>query len=244
MDGRQPDHHRDVQDLFDKIKRESVDAYDITNITSPTREKFVPAGKIEAYFREGSYERTKRLLRAVFGSSPPVSAKDVAEKCCRVCCILAILGRLKFIGIFFRHPNLRDDRLPFDHGRAPPHFPVDTGMENFYERFCEEQWQFVTPELYDTTSAIQFEEQSILPFIGLAFVGGGGSSFVYKATVHPQHDKLVRREADYLLLPLLTARMRSADHRVPIRTIVMPSKPIEDAMHRGTTRKSRKPFEE
>jgi hypothetical protein len=208
MDEKQPDHLREVQDLFEKIKRESVYAYDITNIASSPPERFVPGGKIEVYFREGSYERTKRLLRAVFGTNPPISAKDAAEKCCRVCCILAILGRIKFIHIFFRHPNLRDDRLPFDHGRPPAHFPVDTGMEDFYDRFCEEQWKFCAPELCDTTSGIQFEEHSILPFTSLAIVGGGGSSVVYKATVQPQHDKLVRKINDLRFVALLIATIR------------------------------------
>jgi hypothetical protein len=188
---RQPDHLKEVQDLFEKIERESVSAYDITNTDSQVQEKFIPSGKIETYFRENQYEQTKRLLRAVFGANPPVSARDVAEKCCRVCCILATLSQIRFIGTFFRHPNLRDDRLPFDQAGAPAHFPKDTGMNEFYARFCEEQWKFCAPELCDTTSGVQFEEQSVLPFIGLKYAGGGSSSVVYQATVHAQHDKLV-----------------------------------------------------
>jgi hypothetical protein len=64
-------------------------------------------------------------------------------------------------------------------------------MNEFYARFCEEQWKFCAPELCDTTSGVQFEEQSVLPFIGLKYAGGGSSSVVYQATVHAQHDKLV-----------------------------------------------------
>lgn len=200
MDGGQPDHSRELQDLFDKIERESLNAYDITNTaaTQPPA-KFIPIGKIETYFRENSYERTKRLLRAVFGSNAPVSAKDVADNCCRVCCILASINQIRFIGTFFRYPNLRDNRLPFDYGHPPTHFPVDTSKKDFYERFYEEQWKYCAPELCETTSGMQFEEQSILPFISLGIIGGGGSSIVYKATVQPQHDKLVCKTLSFCL---------------------------------------------
>ena len=200
MDGRQPDHSREVQDLFDKIEHESLNAYDITRpAASHPHEKFIPIGKIEIYFQENSYERTKRLLRAVFGANPPVSARDVAEKCCRVFCILANLSQIRFIDTFLRNLYLWDDRLPFDQGQRPTHFPKDTSMTDFYERFCREQWRYCAPALYDTTSPTRFEEQSILPFIGLEMVGGGGSSVVYKATAQAQHDKLVRQYATLCL---------------------------------------------
>ena len=217
MDGRQPDHDREIQDLLDKIDRESVDVYDITNTAaSSPSEKFVPIGKIEPYFRDNTYERTKRLLRAVFGSNAPVSARDVAEKCCRICCILATLGEIRCIAEFVRHAYLHDRRLPFERGRPPGHFPMDTGMKDFYDRFCEEQWKYCAPELRETTSGEHFEEQSILPFISLSIVGGGGSSVVYKAFVQPLHDKLVRIYLVAWSTTSLTSSIRR-DLRMPER---------------------------
>lgn len=195
MPVEQGDHIQEVQQLLDKVKLASVPSHSITNVEQRAPKKFVPVGKIEPYLRDDQYQRARDLLRVIFGTSPAPIADQVVEKCCRVLCILAELNQIQYVGSFVRYQSLWDDSLPFNPNGEPAHFPTNTGMRDFYKRFCEEQWKYCAPELSWKTNGVEFEEHAILPFIELNYAGGGGSSTVYKAVIHAQHDKLVRPDS-------------------------------------------------
>ena len=193
MSESQPDHETDIQDLLQWIDAELKQSFDITNApSSNAEEKFIPISRVESYFQNNKYSRTARLLQAVFGGkSLPVYPRDVAEDCCRVFCILARLGKTRFIATFVHCRSLWDNRLPFDDPDSPPpNFPKVTKDEGFYHRFYEEQWKFCVPELRER-NGVRFEEKLILPFIALDREAGGNTSNVYRAVVHEKHDKLV-----------------------------------------------------
>lgn len=197
MSAAQPDHVRAIQDLLEWIERELKQSYDITNAAAASAEdRFIPIGRVEHHFQRHGSEIATDLLRAIFPGKdhdPPVRPQDFAKKCCRVFCILALIGQTRFIASFCQNPNLWDDRLPlipFRDGTPPLHFPSDTSRPDFFDQFNKEQWKFCAPTLYGLMG-VRFERSSILPIVTLGQAGGGSTSTVYRAVIHGEHDEIV-----------------------------------------------------
>lgn len=201
-EGSQPDHKQALQDLLDWIHRRTVQSYDIrtgTLVNDPFR-KFMPNTAVETYFQENEYRRTKDLLEAVFPGGDGPTAKDVADTCPRIFCILALIGKAKYIGLFVAKDALSDRALPFEPGSQK--FPKSTSDPSFFEAFNKQQWRFCARDL-TRRHLVEFDDEHILPFSELRKIGGGGSATVYKATVQANHDNLVCRP-DVLLACFLT----------------------------------------
>jgi hypothetical protein len=173
--------------LLDEIQRVSKSRDAIAASDSECDEYFVPQEAIEPYFRENRYEQTARILRALFTSHPTIRARDLAEHCPRVCCILAKTDHLSLITHFVNNGSLWDRRLPFEPQTLRSSLDTD---DDFIDKFCYHQWQFCAPLLQDSWG-VKLEDKFILPFIEWTHKDSGFTSEVYKAVVHNKHDQLV-----------------------------------------------------
>lgn len=186
-----------LQNLLEWIEGELKQSYDITNAASASsKDRFIPIGRVELHFQKNRSEIATDLLRAIFPGENhelPIRPQDLTRTCCRVFCILALIGQTRFIASFCQNPNLWDDRLPlipFRDGTPPLHFPSDTSRPDFFDQFNEEQWKFCAPTLYGLMG-VRFEKSSILPIVTLGQAGGGSTSTVYRAVIHGEHDEIV-----------------------------------------------------
>lgn len=190
---------REVQDVLRLIEAESISSHDITKRASEqgqavnSRPKFIPSGRIERYFvqPENNFRTVNELLKVIFGPNQyNVSPKDLAENCSRVFCILILLGRPKLIGHFVDEESLWDNNLPFTGDSPPYRFPSDPNHTDLFTKFKEEQWRFCALKLQGR-STVNVHKHRVLPFTDSENIGGGGTAFVHRVEIHPNHDGLV-----------------------------------------------------
>ena len=185
-----------VLELLDRINEEKTVSHDLRSSNTGESRYFVPIGSIEGWFRGGQtdYARAENVLTAIFDSANstdheiPVSASDVTDYCCRVLCILVLIGKAEFIARFVRYDTLRDDRLPFPRSGPPEHFPPDPTDSDFYDKFFQAQWMFCAPKL-TSASDLEIGSDNVLPFCYSEHLQGP----VFMIRVHPRHDGLGSR---------------------------------------------------
>lgn len=181
-----------IQQLLRWLASESKDAWDLTKSSASAESghaKFIPAGRVKDHFCS-DLNRVRDLIRAAGVNEYEVSAKHLANKWCKVFCILALINKLEFIGTFATYNTLWDGRLPFTEKEPPSNFPRDAGDPQFYEKFRAAQWQFCALEL-ETLNGLHVDDQVIIPVVNREEVGGGGTAKVYRVEVHPEYDLLV-----------------------------------------------------
>ncbi|CAK4030412.1 SPS1, Serine threonine kinase [Lecanosticta acicola] len=183
----QPDHSQALQELLQWIERRSISSYDIETGAVDSGRVFMPNTSVENYFQEHNCKRTKDLLAAVYPDEDAPPARDIAETCPRIFCILTLISKTKYIRFFTKRNTLLDNRLPFE--ARPKDFPTSPSDPSFFENFKKHQWRFCAPDL-EGRSGRRFDDEEILPISELKKAGGGGSATVYKATIHTEHDRL------------------------------------------------------
>lgn len=184
--------HLELHHLRNWIDRETIPSYDITTGLQDSRRGFVPRKQVRAYFTKDRYRAISSILRVILGDqSSEISARDVAENCSRIFCILYLINKANFIPIFVHFHSLFDRNLPF--WDKPPNFPTDPSDANdghFFKAFYDAQWRFCAPQM-PPHSKLHYESNQILPIVSLERVANGNSGIVYKAFIHSGHDELL-----------------------------------------------------
>lgn len=152
---------------------------------------FVSFTALEDYF--GQPHVVDNLLRALFNKDEleleSLHADQIKRNYSRVFCLLIIIGHGRFINEFVKH-NIHDKRLPL-----LPHeqniFPITTSDSSFFDKFCQEQWQFCVPKLHNADIVRGFDHpETILPIRRKRTLGEGGSATVYEIEVHESYNRL------------------------------------------------------
>ncbi|KAK5729695.1 hypothetical protein LTR17_011772 [Elasticomyces elasticus] len=187
-----------LRDLKNWIRSNSVRAHGIaSHDEAGPPQFFIPNGTVERHFEENNYQIVRDLLYAIFepegvdGATRirSLHSTTVALHCCRIFCILVLLGKPSLIVDFIPNKSVWDNRLPFDPDEKPRKFPSVLEDAQFYTKFVQEQWKFCA-ETLQRASTVKFDEVRILPFVSFENIGGGNSSTVYSARVHKEHNKL------------------------------------------------------
>lgn len=195
------------------IQDHSQPSYDITTCAISWTKQFVPAELVESHFQTPSnhYWVARGLLKEAFPKiePPPVSARAVAEKCCRGMCILVLIGRPQLIRTFVAHDSLWDNKLPFDPGARPSDFP-EPQDHALYQNFVSNQWRFWAPKM-ENIDDWRVKDERIFPFLkDSTRIKRHRTSDVHRVQVHVKHDNLVCRNAALTAHPL----RNSANHRI------------------------------
>lgn len=182
----------EISKLKGWIHSNSTASYDFLSASKSMSNAFIPDGVVEEHFQTkyDNYRRTNSLLLEVFNGGERVSAKTVSHKCCRVMCILVLVGRPELITTFVANDALYDEKLPFDTRVPPPDFP-EPNKDGFYVEFVKHQWRFFAP-IMENRYGWDVKEDRILPFIEGWEISDKPGSKVYKLRIHASHDKLVR----------------------------------------------------
>ncbi len=189
-----PSTHHDVQDFQQWVKNKSCPGITFTS-AGPRHATFVPDSDVNKYFdchQAGSLAQVRRLVAAATnGSSTPVNARTVAQKCPKVFAILVLIGQARYVNSFVKNDNLRNLRLPFG-PQVHNLFPQLPNGVSFFQRFYDEQWQFCAEPLDEILECLDYSDGQILPIKVLKKLDKhqGASAVVHKIVVHPEYDHL------------------------------------------------------
>jgi hypothetical protein len=168
--------------------------YGVRDPNSDERCVFIPRSQILAYFNEA---RLNEVLSAIIGDDehyPRIGGLVLARYIC-VFCILLEIGQGKFIQHFVRY-HLSDDRLPFDSGSPPAHFPsLPLVNPNFLSLFCERQWNFCVPDFHYPLIGVEYEQRRILPLLQKERLQTTENAATYKVVLLDSANKLVPEHA-------------------------------------------------
>lgn len=189
-----PSTNLDVQEFHEWLDSSRCDGVIFApNRYQPT--KFLPDQAIEDYFDWKpviNRAKIKKLVAAAtVGSSMPVDARAVTQRCPKVFTILVMIGQSKYINSFVTKDDLLDRRLPF-RPEARSLFPRLPNDASFFDEFCQKQWQFCVEPLRYGLEHLILNNVRILPIIDLKKLDKqqGASAVVHRIRVHPEYDDL------------------------------------------------------
>jgi hypothetical protein len=183
--------------------------------------------------KDQGLDRLKRLLRAIFPHDEdlPNLPNEIADRYCKIFCILLLIGRARSIRLFVQHESLRDDLLPFSAKNPPPNFPTSTEDRNFLELFCERQWSLCAPKL-DYKIDREWATERVIPITKKEKVDvdvDGSAAKIYKVEVHPEYNEL-QSSGLYTTVSIpkidpakekLTVKLNSVFVETPLRTSLL-----------------------
>ena len=183
----QPDHKGRLQKFHRWLEENAVNGIS-SNATDSSRQ-FITSQSLKTYL-EGPRE-LQRILDQLFSEDDetPVEPDAVLNGYTRVFAILIDIGKGRFIEEFVKHDSLSDQKLPFE--VAPPRFPRDADDSEFFTKFHEHQWKFCPYIFVRNKIDAELNKRYILPIVSMERIAEGGSSTVYKITLHPEYDTLV-----------------------------------------------------
>jgi hypothetical protein len=185
----QPDHDPAIQGFLQYVINNLTASY--SNPTTDATREFVPIKLLEKYLGENDCRKLKNILAVLWpGSVPPVDAVHIIRDYMSVICILLRIGKARYIALFTPCPELSDKNLPFDPDDRRRRFPQ--ASDDFYERFCAEQWKFCVPILRYNVTDLRLEADTILPIIHKQKLNTGGSAVLHQITLHAAYDELRR----------------------------------------------------
>lgn len=188
----QPDHDPHIQGFLQHVKNILTTSY--SNPTTDETREFVPIKLIDKYLAEDDCRKLNSILAALFpGPVPPVDAVHIIRDYLRVICILLRIGKGRYIHHFTSYDALSDKHLPFDPDDRRKRFPQ--ASDDFYIRFCAEQWKFCVPVLRYNVTDLCLESDTILPIIHKQKLNAdtaGGSAILHQITLHAAYDQLRR----------------------------------------------------
>ncbi|KAN0092430.1 hypothetical protein V8E51_018277 [Hyaloscypha variabilis] len=158
---------------------------------------FIPTSLLYAYFENSLRER---LLESTTETNfPRFSSYElqlIHNRYLKVFSILLLLNHGSLIRNFMVDEKLSDSFLPFE--SRPAQLPND-----LFDAFYEQQWSFCATVLFDQMD-VEFHPRIILPITEKQKLADGGTSEVYKITLHPEYNGLIMssRESGYALRPL------------------------------------------
>jgi hypothetical protein len=182
---REPTHSPAVEAFYAWIKNPRV-AIDLDN----DLDDFIPAGEVEAYFREDP-PRLVAILTALFGSEDARwrgRAREIATRYSVVFAILISIGHGEYILNFLPHESLCDKKLPFE--TRPTKFPwAPSDSVELFDRFQEAQSRFCAVK-FERNTTPEFDDSQPMPYLSKELLDEGGSAKVYKVQIHASHDLL------------------------------------------------------
>jgi hypothetical protein len=183
----QPDHKGRLQKFYRWLEENTVDGIS-SNATDSSRQ-FITSQSLKTYFE--APRELQRILDQLFSEDDetPVEPDAVLNGYTRVFAILIDIGKGHFIEEFVKHDSLSDQKLPFE--VAPPRFPREADDSEFFTKFHEHQWKFCPYVFVRNKIDAELNKRYILPIVSIEQIAEGGSSTVYKITLHPEYDTLV-----------------------------------------------------
>ncbi|RFU28626.1 hypothetical protein B7463_g7721, partial [Scytalidium lignicola] len=176
----QPDHDPRIQGFLEHVRSKLTTSY--SNPTTDETREFVPITFVEKYLAGNDYRKLNEILAALFpGLVPPVDSAHIIRDYLRVICILLRIGKGRYIHYFTSYDGLSDKNLPFDPDDRRRSFPQSA--DDFYLRFCKEQWTFCVPILHNVTD-LRLESDRILPIIHKEKLNTGGSAVLHRIILH------------------------------------------------------------
>ena len=116
-------------------------------------------------------------------------AKEIVQRARKVFAILLLIGHGEAIEAMFKHDSLQnsslDAKLPFSEHALQ----ILLGNDHLAGDFFERQWELITPVFSHTLLPREFEEETILPFLGQDSKGSGSFGEVWEYHIHPENHK-------------------------------------------------------
>ncbi|KAB2577294.1 hypothetical protein DBV05_g4043 [Lasiodiplodia theobromae] len=172
------------QEFHDWIKTQTLRGIGAPDLAA--NPSYVPQQRIDEYFKADK-NIGQILQRLDPDGNLKVYQNTIVQKYSKVFCTLLLIGQGHHIETFVRHFGLCDLRLPFE--QKPEHFPIGDDGVDFFERFKAEQWQFCAQPLTYNMNLV-YEDAQILPIMTKDRIGDGGSSDIFKITLHQAYDEL------------------------------------------------------
>ncbi|KAK6365008.1 uncharacterized protein PV06_04457 [Exophiala oligosperma] len=181
---RQPTHKAVILDLIKWVDDNSVNGIDAVGDPAP----FMPTKDLREHLRDKN--RLRDILKALFEPEEAptnVSPTAILTSCTSVFAILIRIQKGAYISEFLRHRVLFDHQLPFL--TKPPAFP-SIPNDDFYDRFCKEQWRFCAHTFTDGYDDLHIPDSYILPILTTEALDEDGTADVQKVTLHPEYDRI------------------------------------------------------
>lgn len=147
---------------------------------------FLPEDRLYEYLESSNFKVLNNLVKAIYEVYQlSLNAKEiVCNTYSKVFCILIRIGQIQFLPSFLEQDDLNDKHLPFEPSQRPNSFPIDPSNEDFFDKFCAEQWKFCPPRMTLSYNRRTFDDNRILPFISKTLIARGATAEIYKVEIY------------------------------------------------------------